>query len=61
LLFVFIPGAASAADFSSAANASARCAALIAEIADSQTENSSDFIESLLNPIQPKSNQHLTP
>jgi hypothetical protein len=47
LPLVFVEGPASAAAFSSAANAADRCAALIPEIANSQSEKSSDFIESL--------------
>jgi hypothetical protein len=57
IFFLPLPDAASAAAFSSAANASVRCAALIPEIADSQTKKSSDFIESLLDPNQSELNQ----
>ncbi len=53
----FLEDPASAAALSSAANPSARCASLIPEIADSQTEKSSDFIESLLDPTQSNPNQ----
>jgi hypothetical protein len=47
LPLVFVERPVSAAALSSAANASARCATLIPEIADNQSEKSSDFIESL--------------
>ena len=44
---VFVEGSASAAAFASAAKTSSRCAPLIAEIANTQSEKSSDFIELL--------------
>ena len=58
--FAGAEGSASAAAFASAADASARCSALIPEIADSQAAKSSDLIEALLDPNQSNPNQQIT-